>query len=262
MPFDLPPQCSHVSDVDAWAAVLNNRDYQDKQLRVVQYASRAFAHILLSGNGKNRLGLKLFALYAQLALSRKAFKAARFFADVRSAMKHFQEAMKSPGSLDSWLLGVHWLLMGVYIFWDNMTFLAHKSVTFIHAPASRLWRYEITNQKQKNWRAMADIVGLLAALLRWKKSHERVVAVKDSPAILEGTGSAREARPDLDSLRAKRKEAGYAAVKLAADVATYVPQSTAAALLQLNQSDAFVGFAGFIASLISCRSEWMKFKKA
>eukprot|EP00930_Biecheleria_cincta_P022094 TRINITY_DN16190_c0_g1_i1.p1 TRINITY_DN16190_c0_g1~~TRINITY_DN16190_c0_g1_i1.p1 ORF type:complete len:240 (+),score=43.61 TRINITY_DN16190_c0_g1_i1:78-797(+) len=232
MPFDLPSNVSPAWSGAAWASALNNRDFQDKQLRLLQYASRGIADCLLRGDPKHRFGLKLLALCSQLSLSRKAFRAVRFFADFRAALNHLRAAWKE-GPV-RWLQAAQWLLMGVHIFWDNMTFCTHKSIQLVNVENSRFWYYASANLRQKNWRAMADSVGLAAALLLWRRA-------------LQGVG---------------RREATYAMLKLAADVATYFPETTAAAWARVGKvdgwRDAYIGLAGCVASLVSCRAEWLK----
>jgi len=153
-----------------------------------------------------------------------------------------------PGVLGT----VQWLLMSVHIFWDNMFFCTHPIVVrrascgvrarargvcvcvvclcvcltrlirrrvmcanrqaLIDLPESPWFNNDATNQHQKNWRAMSDVTGLVAAYMAWAKDRQAVSALKG--------GSSSTA---LESAEAKRKESFYSMLKLMADVATYEP---------------------------------------
>lgn len=80
----------------------------------------------------------------------------------------------------------------------------------IDRPESPWFNNDATNQHQKNWRAMSDVTGLVAAYMAWSKDRQAVSALK--------SGSSSTA---LESAEAKRKESFYSMLKLMADVATY-----------------------------------------
>jgi hypothetical protein len=80
----------------------------------------------------------------------------------------------------------------------------------IDRPESPWFNNDATNQHQKNWRAMSDVTGLVAAYMAWSKDRQAVSALKG--------GSSSTA---LESAEAKRKESFYSMLKLMADVATY-----------------------------------------
>lgn len=241
-------------------------------MRAVQYTSRGVAYLLLRADRKHHVGLKLYALYMQLSLSRKAFRAFRWLADTRAALEHFQAASRrgvQGGGASRYFSALHWLLMAVHIFWDNMFFYTHHSVKLVDRPASTWWTNISANQRQKNWRAMADLAGLAAAWLRCRRAYCSIRALTDDETPFPtngGTAGSVDERhtgaKKLASARCEQREAWYAFTKLAADVATYLPQTTAANWAGFGSAhgwhDAYIGAAGCVASIVSCRAEWLK----
>mmetsp|Transcript_123368 Transcript_123368/g.343612 ORF Transcript_123368/g.343612 Transcript_123368/m.343612 type:complete len:207 (-) Transcript_123368:210-830(-) len=196
MAFAPPARAPRVLNASAWARALNNRDFQDKQLRFVQYGSRGLAYCLLRGDEQHHVGRKLFRLYMQLSLSRKAFRAFRWLADVKKAIDHLRESLRETSDVVDKLSALQWFLMAVHIFWDNMFFHTHSTVGLIARPDSLWWSNSSANQRQKNWRAMSDIVGLVAAWVRHRRASRLVRSfILEGGAATAGPGMNRDVLP-------------------------------------------------------------------
>mmetsp|Transcript_102283 Transcript_102283/g.298259 ORF Transcript_102283/g.298259 Transcript_102283/m.298259 type:complete len:260 (-) Transcript_102283:47-826(-) len=254
-----------------WARALNNRDFQDKQLRFVQYGSRGLAFLILRSDKEHHIGRMLFQLYAQLSLSRKAFRAFRWSADLKLAIDHFLAFLGGSSDVVNGLSALQWLLMAMHIFWDNMFFFTHSAVGLIVRPDSPWWSNSSANQRQKNWRAMSDSVGLVASCVRQRRlsQHFLALAQKTSLGSIGETHADEGGRvavsQDKNAAEKERRETMFAVMKLTADVATYFPQTTLAVWLRISHlhgwHDAYIGIAGCIAAVVSCRAEWIKLSK-
>lgn len=249
MPFDLPAGVASAGSAAAWAKALNYRDFQDKQLRVIQYSSRSIAGWILKDDARNCFGLVCSAVYKQLSLSRKAFRFLRSFADLHAALSQYRAACVDL-NLQNMLGILHWALMAVHIFWDNMMFCTHPSVGLVNR-----WSNDVANQCQKNWRAAADTMGLMAAWLKHRGAATECATLSDNS----------DTTASLQVALSRRREAWYAMVKLLADVLTYLPQTSWCGILRWTQAhgwhDGYIGIAGSVAALVSCRSEWIKVAK-
>mmetsp|Transcript_95379 Transcript_95379/g.165657 ORF Transcript_95379/g.165657 Transcript_95379/m.165657 type:complete len:276 (+) Transcript_95379:71-898(+) len=265
MPFDLPAGVASAGSAAAWAKALNYRDFQDKQLRVIQYSSRSIAGWILKDDSRNRFGLVCNAVYKQLSLSRKAFRFLRSFADLHAALNQYR-AVCMDRDVTSLLGILHWALMAVHIFWDNMMFCTHPSVGVVDR-----WSNDVANQCQKNWRAAADTMGLMAAWLKHRRAviqcaSASLADVQKEDAISQASKKQADSAVPLHLALSRRREAWYAMVKLLADVLTYLPQTSWCGILQWTQAhgwhDGHIGIAGSLAALVSCRSEWIKIAKS
>merc|ERR1711871_1784687 len=164
-----------------------------------------------------------------------------------TAVEYWCEACARFCHVAGFLSGVQLLLMSIHIFWDNMEFCTHPSVALFGGAGPSWLSFEVANRRQKNWRALSDSVGLCAAWLL----QRRLRTCK--------TGVAELSTPQV---AVRIKEARYATFKLLFDVLTYLPQTTwvgiARWFAQIGYHDGYIGIMGSLASLLSCRAEWIK----
>lgn len=154
---------------------------------------------------------------------------------------------------------VQWFTFSVHILFDNAVFLSHPSVMIINRPTSGLLNATTIKEQIVDWRAFSDLFSIIGLITKWREAKtKRDLLRKALPS------DTYKGEQDLAAAENKVRDAWYAMVKVAADIATYFPQSRFGQKLgwhvKKGWHDGFVGFFGIIAALCSMRSEWLKLK--
>lgn len=268
MLFDLPPTALSPAHVGSWAKALNQRNFQDKLVRIFQYGGRGLAYYLSQTDPKAALVIKVTALYKQISLSRKAFRCSQSISHVHTSSQFLKALLKDPSDEKAGVKAlsfVQWALFAIFIFWDNMTFLTHPSVGMIDQPKSLWFNHAAVRQTMINSRARSDLFAFAAALLdHILAGRKRNRAKEKSRSLPAGDSGALDASSALATAEAKYRESRYPLVKYLADVATYLPQASWSAAGPWHTTrgwhDGYIGAMGVIAALCSCRAEWIKLK--
>lgn len=262
MPFDLPKGAISPLSVASWRKALDHRNFQDKELRVIQYGSRALAYYFLQIDPKDDLGKRLTALYKMLSTARKAFRSFTPIAHANKAWDELMALMKDSSNTVAVLGLIQWSTFSVHIFFDNLVFLTHKDVMFINRPNSTWLSTTATSDTMKNWRAFSDIFGFTVAFINYLKARTaRNVTVKTTVLPMGNEEAVAKYEKAVEAANNKCKDLAYAALKIFADILTYWPQSKLGARFGIQtKNDGFIGVVGIVAALCSCRAEWVKLK--
>merc|ERR1711920_1191335 len=166
---------------------LNTRDFQDKELRVIQYGARMVAHYLLKLDPKNEAALRLTDLYKALSLSRKAFRSFTPIAHAHEAFNNLRALLQDPSDLLRKLGLVQWFTFSVHIFFDNLVFLSHPSVMVVNRPNSRWLNAATIKEQMVDWRAFSDLFSFTGLLIKWKQARAKRELLSKSLPLDTGT---------------------------------------------------------------------------
>lgn len=261
--LDLPAAALSPITVKGWAKALNQRNFQDKLLRIIQYGGRGVAFYLAQADPKDSRAKTLTTLYKQVSLSRKAFRCCQSIAHAHTASEHLKALLKDTSDEKAAVKAfsfMQWATFSVFIFWDNMCFLTNKSVGVIDLPKSLWFNPEVARQTMINWRARSDLFAFCAGLSDFLLARRKLASLKKKlPLLVAGEDGAA-----LAAAEAKARETRYPVVKYFSDIVTYLPQASWSTAFPLHNTkgwhDGYIGAFGVIAALISCRAEWIKLK--
>lgn len=245
----LPPSAKSPASIHAWQKALNNRDFQDKILRVFQYGMRAICYKMLQADAKHDVANRMVATYKQISISRKGFRLMTTLAHFTTAYDNLKDCLEETDIVKA-LLVFRWVFFGYFIVWDHMYFL-----TFPSKPLITRWSSAVTRQRLVYWRAVADLFGFAAELIKHFRARKAVAKVQALPSA----GS----EDKLATAEFKLRESWYPLIKMGCDVGTYFPQSELGTFVGWHSGwyhDGHVGIAGVIAALCSSRSQWLSLK--
>eukprot|EP00929_Paragymnodinium_shiwhaense_P121541 TRINITY_DN9381_c0_g1_i1.p1 TRINITY_DN9381_c0_g1~~TRINITY_DN9381_c0_g1_i1.p1 ORF type:complete len:231 (-),score=42.53 TRINITY_DN9381_c0_g1_i1:729-1421(-) len=214
--LDLPVTAKSPAKMESWQKALNQRNFTDKALRVLQYTMRMTAFSILRTNPKHDLASRMVSTYKSISVSRKAFRLLQMLAHSGTSYDHVKKLIKDHSALDA-ILAFRWATFSAFLVWDHIFFLSTPSCRIITR-----WTNAHARKRLVWWRALSDLAGCLAAFIQYKQRHRQLLRLRlriQSAKTNEGDAS-RDPDAELAAAESKKREAFYPMIKMVCDVAT------------------------------------------